>query len=94
MDIATPIALLTALGGLEGLKWFFNRKKNNVDWLENRIIERDKKIDALYIELRREQAEHLNTIHKLHEAELRLKEADMRRCDVRKCEGRQPPGEY
>lgn len=94
MEVGTVIALITALGGLEGLKWFFNRKKNNVDWLENRITERDKKIDAIYVELRQEQAAHLETIHKLHEVELAFKEAEMRRCDVRRCENRQPPSDY
>lgn len=55
--------------------------KNQIDWLEERITQRDLKIDALYIELRQEQSAKLEEIHKRHEAELALKDADHNRCD-------------
>ncbi|UBD15013.1 hypothetical protein [Bacteroides salyersiae] len=69
-------------------------ERKQVAWLEDRISQRDAKIDALYIELRQEQAAHLDEIHKRHETELKLKEAEMKRCDVRGCGKRQPPSDY
>ncbi|UBD64007.1 hypothetical protein K6V25_13770 [Bacteroides salyersiae] len=69
-------------------------ERKQVAWLEDRISQRDAKIDALYIELRQEQAAHLDEIHKRHQTELKLKEAEMKRCDVRGCGKRQPPSDY
>lgn len=69
-------------------------QRKQVDWLEKRLSERDAKIDTLYGELRHEQSTHLDEIHKKHEIELKLKEAEMKRCDVRSCGDRRPPSEY
>lgn len=69
-------------------------ERKQVDWLEKRLAERDMKIDAIYAELRQEQAAHLEDIHKKHELELRLKEAEIKKCDVRGCTNRQPPSDY
>ena len=66
-------------------------ERKQVAWLEERIAQRDTKIDGLYVELRQAQSAHLEEIHKRHEIELRLKEAEMKRCDVRGCGGRKPP---
>ncbi|RGV57734.1 hypothetical protein DW228_15995 [Bacteroides fragilis] len=41
-----------------------------------------------------EQSAHLEEIHKRHEVELKLKEAEMKRCDVRGCPNRIPPSDY
>lgn len=65
-----------------------------VDWLDKRLAERDAKIDAIYAELRAEQRAHLEDIHRLHETELRLAEAEVRKCHKRGCGDRQPPSEY
>ncbi len=81
-SIATIVAtILGSFGGLEFIKWLGSRKKNEVDWMEERLTQRDLKIDALYIELRQEQAAKLEEIHKRHEAELALKDAENNRCD-------------
>ena len=56
-------------------------KRKQVDWLEERIAQRDAKIDALYVELRNEQSDKLAWIHKCHELELQLKDAEHNRCD-------------
>ena len=56
--------------------------------------QRDAKIDTIYVELRQEQAAHLDEIYKRHGIELKQKEAEMRRCDIRKCDRRQPPSGY
>jgi hypothetical protein len=69
-------------------------ERKQVDWLEKRLAERDAKIDTIYVELRQEQAAHLDEIHKRHETELKLKESDMKRCEVRKCLEREPQTGY
>ena len=38
-------------------------ERKQVDWLEERIAQRDAKIDALYVELRNEQSDKLEWIH-------------------------------
>lgn len=116
MNMNDWILLLTALGGIEGVKqlakWWMSRKtdarkedasadaleneneRKQVAWLEERIAQRDTKIDALYAELRHEQAAHLEEIHRRYEIELKLKEAEMKKCDVINCGKRQPPSGY
>lgn len=69
-------------------------ERKQVAWLEARITQRDTKIDAIYVELRQEQAEKLQLIHDKHELELRLKESEIKKCDVRGCSNRQPPSDY
>ena len=54
-------------------------ERNQVSWLEARLAERDKKIDAIYSELR---------------AELKLAEAEVRKCHKRGCTDRIPPSDY
>lgn len=58
-----------------------DNEKKQVSWLEDRITQRDLKIDALYAELRKEQSDKLDEIQKRHEAELSLKDAEHNRCD-------------
>ena len=67
--------------------------RKQVGWLEERVAQRDAKIDALYAELRQEQSEKLNWIHKCHETELQLKDAEHNRCDRpdSECGRRVPP---
>ena len=69
-------------------------ERKQVAWLEERIAQRDTKIDGLYVELRQAQSAHLEEVHKRHEIELKLKEAEMKRCDVRGCGERKPPSDY
>lgn len=69
-------------------------ERKQVAWLEARITQRDAKIDALYVELRQEQAEKLNLIHKNHGLELKNTELTYKKCDVRGCQNRQPPSDY
>ena len=61
--------------------------------LEERIAQRDAKIDALYVKLRNEQSDKLAWIHKCHELELQLKDAEHNRCDRpdSECGRRIPP---
>lgn len=69
-------------------------ERKQVSWLENRLAERDKKIDALYAELRSEQAARLEEVHRRHEVELKLAEAEVKKCHKRGCADRIPPSDY
>ena len=116
MQITTILAFITAIGGLEAIKWMVrcitcrktdarreeatvcsleeeNRRKK-VDWLEERLTQRDEKIDGLYAELRKEQEDKINWIHKCHEVELIQKEFEVKRCEIRGCTKRIPPSDY
>lgn len=71
-----------------------HNRRQQIDWLEKRLAERDAKIDAIYAELRQEQTLRINEIHQRHEVELKLTEAEARKCLVRGCSNRIPPTEY
>lgn len=68
--------------------------RKHIDWLENRLKERDAKIDHIYSELRSEQVAHQNEVHLRHEVELKLAEAEARKCYRRGCADREPPSDY
>ncbi|MCC8186483.1 MAG: hypothetical protein LIP08_02950 [Bacteroides sp.] len=69
-------------------------KQKQVDWLESRLLERDKKVDSLYIELRQEQEKTMQQTDQINKLNLALMEAGIKRCDIRGCDRRQPPSEY
>ncbi|MDE6022123.1 MAG: hypothetical protein K2G13_01345 [Muribaculaceae bacterium] len=69
-------------------------RRQQIDWLEKRLAERDAKIDAIYAELREEQSLRIGEIHCRHEAELKLADAEARKCIIRGCDRRQLPSEY
>lgn len=70
-----------------------DNEKTQVNWLEDRITQRDLKIDALYVELRQEQSAKLEEVHKRYQMELALKDAEHNRCDMSDgdCSRRIPP---
>lgn len=69
-------------------------ERKQVDWLESRLAERDAKIDHVYAELRAAQNAHLEEIHRRHEVELQLAEAEAKKCHKRGCKDRVPPSDY
>ena len=69
-------------------------ERKQVSWLEERLAERDKKIDAIYAELRAEQTARLEEVHRRHEVELKLAEAEVKKCHKRGCVDRMPPSDY
>lgn len=68
--------------------------RKQIDWHEKRLQERDAKIDRIYEELRAEQAARLEEIHKHHETQLNLKDAECKRCLKHGCADREPPSDY
>lgn len=68
--------------------------RRQVDWLEQRMKERDEKIDTIYRELREEQQARLAEIHAHHGTQLKLTEAECKKCLKRGCNDRIPPSEY
>ena len=69
-------------------------ERKQVSWLEARLAERDKKIDNIYAELRAEQSARLEEVHRRHEVELKLTEAEVKKCCKRGCPDREPPSDY
>lgn len=69
-------------------------ERRQVDWLEERLAQRDAKIDALYAELRGEQKDKMEWIHRYHELELQSREDKLLRCEVHKCSNREPQSGY
>ena len=69
-------------------------RRRQIEWLEKRIAERDAKIDGLYAELRLEQKAKLEEVHRRHEIELELAEANVKKCHKRGCPDRQSPSDY
>lgn len=61
---------------------------------DGRTKERDVKVDYVYSELRKEQSEKLELLRKLHEIELKFRDAEIKRCDIPHCPNRQPPSDY
>lgn len=116
MGLNDWVVLITALGGIEGVKqlakWWVNRRyerrkadasadvaefdaeRQQVDWLEKRLAQRDTKVDALYGEVRKLENEKLELVYRNHELELQLKEAEMKKCLKRGCGDREPPSDY
>ena len=70
-----------------------NRRKK-VDWLEERLEQRDGKIDGLYAELRKEQEDKMGWMIRCHEVELAQKESEIKKCEIRGCGKRIPPSDY
>lgn len=116
METTTILTFITAMGGLEAVKWAVRyithrrtdarkeeatvssleeeNSRKKVDWLEERLTQRDEKIDGLYAELHKEQEAKIDWIHKCHEVELTRKESEVKKCDIRGCIKRIPPSEY
>ncbi len=120
MNVNEWVILITALGGIEGikqlLKWWHSRKTDSrkenaaasaaeiqnlltiidslnkqIERLEKEMTGRNQKVDFLYAELRKSEEKCLGLLSKLHDTELKLKEADLSRCDIWDCLKRIPP---
>lgn len=62
--------------------------------LEQRLHERDVKVDTIYRDLRNTEVKILELTKKINKLELDNEVLNVKRCDVRGCALRQPPGEY
>lgn len=76
MQITTILAIITAMGGLEAVKWMARY------------------VSFHNVELRKEQEEKIDWIHKCHEVELVQKEWEVKKCEIRGCAKRLPPSDY
>lgn len=68
-----------------------NNEMKRTDWLEERIKERDDKVNSLYKELREEQRTHLDTLREKHRLELLSKDLERDKCKRDMCPHRIPP---
>ena len=67
--------------------------KQQLDRADERLKNRDEKVDSIYIELRAEQAKSLEYIHQINELRLQIKSLELRKCNKRGCSDRTPPSE-
>ena len=94
MQITTILAFITAMGGLEAVKWlvrYITCRKTDARKEEASVNSME---DGLYIDLRKEQEEKIDWIHKCHEVELIQKESEVKKCEIRGCVKRMPPSDY
>lgn len=61
---------------------------------EDRLKQRDAKVDAIYKELREEQAEKLELIKENNSLQLKIELLSFQKCEVRGCSDRRPPSMY
>ena len=96
------LKIIGALGGLEAIRFtvtfLANRKTNarkekQIERYDERLKQRDEKVDTIYREWRTAQAEAQNWMRKYYELELALKDAEHNRCDRpdSECSRRTPP---
>ena len=89
MELNDWLAIIGAFGGLEAVRWgvtfWVNRKTN--------ARKEDASADSMEDENERKQVDWLEWIHKCHELELQLKDAEHNRCDRpdSECGRRIPP---
>lgn len=62
--------------------------RKQIDWLEKRITERDRRIESIFLELRKEQNGTIELLRKLHELQMRLREEQYYRCERKACPSR------
>jgi predicted RNase H-like nuclease (RuvC/YqgF family) len=68
--------------------------EKQIERYEQRLMQRDAKVDAIYRELREEQRRNLDLIEKVNKLELELEVSALQKCEVRGCASRQPPTKY
>lgn len=65
--------------------------RKQIHWLEERLRQRDKRIDTLYEQLRQEQKECFILQQRLHKSILMNRVNELKRCDTIGCTQREPP---
>jgi peptidoglycan hydrolase CwlO-like protein len=76
---------------IQNLLTIIESLNSQIGRLEKNLTERNGKVDFLYVELRKSEEKCLETLSRLHEVELKLKEAELSRCDIWDCLKRIPP---
>ena len=79
---------------IQNLLSIIEKLNTQIERYDERLKQRDDKVDAIYRDWRSSQNEVQSWTQRYHELELRSKEAEVRRCDVRGCANRVPPGDY
>ena len=79
---------------IENLLSVIEKLNTQIERYDERLKQRDDKVDSIYCGLRTAQNEVQAWTQKYHALELEWKEADVKRCNVRGCGNRRPPSEY
>jgi peptidoglycan hydrolase CwlO-like protein len=67
--------------------------EKQIERYEQRLAQRDAKVDVIYKELRDEQRCNLDLIEKINKLELTIEVLTFHKCEKRGCVDRQPPGD-
>ncbi len=76
----------------EGKK--IDNRQDEVQRLEERLRVRDEKIDALYLELRNEQAERIKLLEENSSLKVQAAYHRPMLCEIKKCSNRLPESDY
>lgn len=76
---------------IQNLLTVIDSLNRQIERLEADLAGRNQKVDFLYGELRKSEEKCLDLLSKLHDRDLKLKEADLSRCDIWDCMKRIPP---
>lgn len=76
---------------IQNLLTVIDSLNRQIERLETDLTGRNQKVDFLYGELRKSEEKCLDLLSKLHDRDLKLKEADLSRCDIWDCLKRIPP---
>lgn len=68
--------------------------EKQIERYEQRLAQRDAKVDAIYKELREEQKRNLDLIEKVNALEFQVEIRELQKCEKRGCKDREPPGVY
>ncbi len=68
--------------------------EKQIDRYEQRLAQRDAKVDAIYKDLREEQRKNLEYLERINRLELEKELLTLQKCEVRGCPTRKPPGDY
>lgn len=68
--------------------------EKQIDRYEQRLAQRDAKVDAIYKELREVQARELEHIKEINRLKFEVDLRELQKCEVRGCDKRRPPSSY
>lgn len=68
--------------------------EKQIDRYEQRLAQRDAKVDAIYRELREVQARELEHIKEINRLQFEVDLRELQKCEERGCDKRKPPSSY
>jgi len=79
---------------IQNLLSVIEKLNKQIERYDDRLKQRDDKVDTIYRDWRNSQNEVQSWTQKYYELEIWSKETELHRCDVRGCPNRIPPSDY